>query len=156
MPIALAFTTKAALMMGVIVGGTVAVLSNKEKILELLAEYLQKGADFCNEQIEKNRIQMASQMEDGELDFDQEKEAAENEPEATSTGYQRNSVADDESGTEAILTEDSDMDGWQLAHLSESEFSESYDELDSEPVSRATSWASNTSSYGRMSVVSVD
>lgn len=172
MVIGLAFTTKAALTMGVVVGGTIAVVSNMDKILELLAELLQKGADFCNEQIEKNKIQMASQMDDGELDFDQEREVAE---EGTSTGFKRegsvalesehetdretDSARETESETEGILTDgwdDSDMDGWQLAHLSESEFSESYDEIDSEPVSRATSGISSVSSYGRMSSMSVD
>lgn len=54
------------------------------------------------------------------------------------------------SDTDDVLTEEeSDMDGWQLAHLSESDFSESYEEIDSEPVSRARS-------SGCMSVRSLD
>lgn len=65
----LAITTKTALTLGAIVGGTVAILANKEKVMEVTADVLQKGADFLNEELNK-RVKMATAMQDGELDFD--------------------------------------------------------------------------------------
>lgn len=161
MVVGIAFSTKAAFTIGALIGGTVAILANRDKLLELSAELLQKGADLCNEQIEKNRIKMAASLDDGELAiFSQEEELAQNSTSSMSSRKlsRRNSeslVSSPESvhpisDTDDVLTEEeSDMDGWQLAHLSESDFSESYEEIDSEPVSRARS-------SGCMSVRSLD
>uniref|UniRef100_A0A0L0NR30 Uncharacterized protein n=1 Tax=Candidozyma auris TaxID=498019 RepID=A0A0L0NR30_CANAR len=161
MVVGIAFSTKAAFTIGALIGGTVAILANRDKLLELSAELLQKGADLCNEQIEKNRIKMAASLDDGELAiFSQEEELAQNSSSSMSSRKlsRRNSeslVSSPESvhpisDTDDVLTEEeSDMDGWQLAHLSESDFSESYEEIDSEPVSRARS-------SGCMSVRSLD
>lgn len=66
----LAITTKTALTLGAIVGGTVAILANKEKVMEVTADVLQKGADFLNEELNKCKVKMATAMQDGELDFD--------------------------------------------------------------------------------------
>ncbi|QWW22487.1 hypothetical protein CA7LBN_001233 [Candidozyma auris] len=149
MVVGIAFSTKAAFTIGALIGGTVAILANRDKLLELSAELLQKGADLCNEQIEKNRIKMAASLDDGELAiFSQEEELAQNSSSSMSSRKlsRRNSeslVSSPESvhpisDTDDVLTEEeSDMDGWQSAHLSESDFSESYEEIDSEPVSRA-------------------
>ncbi|PSK76232.1 hypothetical protein CJJ07_003957 [Candidozyma auris] len=161
MVVGIAFSTKAAFTIGALIGGTVAILANRDKLLELSAELLQKGADLCNEQIEKNRIKMAASLDDGELAiFSQEEELAQNSSSSMSSrkSSRRNSeslVSSPESvhpisDTDDVLTEEeSDMDGWQSAHLSESDFSESYEEIDSEPVSRARS-------SGCMSVRSLD
>ncbi|GBL50326.1 hypothetical protein ACI3LY_001937 [Candidozyma auris] len=161
MVVGIAFSTKAAFTIGALIGGTVAILANRDKLLELSAELLQKGADLCNEQIEKNRIKMAASLDDGELAiFSQEEELAQNSSSSMSSRKlsRRNSeslVSSPESvhpisDTDDVLTEEeSDMDGWQSAHLSESDFSESYEEIDSEPVSRARS-------SGCMSVRSLD
>lgn len=162
MVVTLAFSTKVALTFGAVVGGTVAVMANKDKILEVFAELFEKGADFCNEHIEKNKIQMAAHLNDGEFDFDRERPEERAHPEEAAR-RQRSEETDetddnesDPSGpenseTEGILTDDWDMDGWQLAHLSESDFTESYDEIDSELVSRVTSSGEATRRTSRVS-----
>lgn len=71
----LAITTKTALTLGAIVGGTVAILANKEKVMEVTADVLQKGADFLNEELNKRKVKMATAMQDGELDFDKNPES---------------------------------------------------------------------------------
>lgn len=66
MPLFLLFSTKTALTVGAIIGGTVAVVANREKVLEVAADILQHGADYCNAQLAKNKIRMACQISDGE------------------------------------------------------------------------------------------
>lgn len=66
----LAVSTKTALTFGAILGGTVAILANKEKIMEITAVALQRGADYLNEELEKHKIKMAAEMDDGELHFE--------------------------------------------------------------------------------------
>lgn len=65
-------STKMALTAGALVGGTVAIGVNREQVLEFAADILQKGADFCNEQLNKEKIKMAVQMQDSELVFSEE------------------------------------------------------------------------------------
>lgn len=65
----LAVSTKTVLTFGAIIGGTVAILANKEKIMEITADALQKGADYLNEELDKRKIKMASMMGDGDLNF---------------------------------------------------------------------------------------
>lgn len=65
----LAVSTKTALTLGAIVGGTVAIIANKEKLMEITADVLQKGADYLHEELNKRKVKMATMMEDGELDF---------------------------------------------------------------------------------------
>lgn len=67
MPLFLAASVKSALLIGAVVGGTVALVSNKDKLMEITAGILQKGADVLNERVEKNKIKMACSMRDGEL-----------------------------------------------------------------------------------------
>lgn len=154
MVVTLAFSTKAAITLGALVGGTVAILANKEKILEISAEMFQKAADFCNEQIEKNKIEMAAHLRDGEYNFEQNEDELSLPQEHAETPNTEDLITHSESETDDVLTdnwEEESMDGWQLAHLSESDFSESYEEIDSEPVSRVTT--TRTNSYGGVSLV---
>lgn len=44
-----------------------AVVANRDKVLEVAAEVFQLGANFCNAQIANRKIKMACQMNDGEF-----------------------------------------------------------------------------------------
>lgn len=67
----LAVSTKTALTLGAIIGGTAAVIANREKLMEVTAHVLQRGADILNEELNKHKIKMAASMEDGEIAFDE-------------------------------------------------------------------------------------
>lgn len=84
MPLFLAASVKSALLIGAVVGGTVALVSNKDKLMEITAGILQKGADVLNERVEKNKIKMACSMRDGELaDFESSADSEATTPETT-------------------------------------------------------------------------
>ena len=58
MPLLIAATAKSALMLGATIGFTVAVISN-DRVIELTAEILQKGADCLNEHLKKKANKIA-------------------------------------------------------------------------------------------------
>lgn len=66
MPLFLAISTKTALTFGAVLGGTVAVVANKDKLMEITADALQRGADFLHHQIEKKKVRMACDVRTGE------------------------------------------------------------------------------------------
>lgn len=61
-------SVKLAVTTGAILGGTLAVLNNKEKVLELAGEILQKGADYCKERAKTSPIEIIEVDSDAELD----------------------------------------------------------------------------------------
>lgn len=76
MPFIVPFSVKAALTTGAIIGGTVAVINNREKLYEVAAEFLEKGAEFCRERSKTQPIETpayALEYQDGEYsNFDEE------------------------------------------------------------------------------------
>lgn len=66
-----AVSAKTAFTVGAIVGGTVAIIANKEKVMEITADVLQKGADYLHEELNKRKVKMAAMMDDGELGFNE-------------------------------------------------------------------------------------
>lgn len=65
----LVWSAKAALTLGAVIGGSVAIMANKEKLMEIAADALQKGADYLNEELEKHKVKMACQVDDGQFAF---------------------------------------------------------------------------------------
>lgn len=61
MPLFLAISSKAAITTGAVIGGAVAVIANKDRILEVTAQVLQKGANILNEKVEQRRRRVAAQ-----------------------------------------------------------------------------------------------
>lgn len=64
-------SVKLAVSFGAVIGGGIALAQNREKVLENTAALLQKGLDFCNEQLEKTRarderIAFAADFQDNE------------------------------------------------------------------------------------------
>ncbi|EGV61212.1 hypothetical protein CANTEDRAFT_116670 [Yamadazyma tenuis ATCC 10573] len=69
------FSIKMAITAGALLGGTVALVNNKERVLEFGEKLFQGGADFCKESLEKHKqgIVYAADLSDGELeDYDSE------------------------------------------------------------------------------------
>lgn len=69
---------KAAVTIGALAGGTIAIVNNKQKLLELSESLFQKGADFCRERLEEEKMKFSTNLEDGALkgyDSDSENES---------------------------------------------------------------------------------
>lgn len=56
MPIFLGVSAKVAITTGALIGGVVAVLANQERVLEITARVLQKGADALNKRAAEKRL----------------------------------------------------------------------------------------------------
>lgn len=69
MPFLVPISIKVAITSGVIIGGTVAFLNNRERVLDAAAELLQKGADYCREKSRPIKAAYADSYEDGELAY---------------------------------------------------------------------------------------
>lgn len=61
-------SVKLAVTAGAIVGGTLAVLNNKEKVMEIAGEILQKGADYCKERTKTSPIEIIEVDSDAEVE----------------------------------------------------------------------------------------
>lgn len=111
MPIFIAATAKSALLIGATIGFAAAVISN-DRVIEIAAETLQKGADRLNEHLMKKRNRVANSVAIGghmpyvdhameseattpsvsEDEFDNSGDETELEfEEATSSGYEKRS-----------------------------------------------------------------
>lgn len=85
MPLFLAISSKAAITTGAVIGGAVAVIANKDRILEVTAQVLQKGANILNEKVEKSRRRVAAQSIP--VDISDEEFEEENSSFARGDGY---------------------------------------------------------------------
>lgn len=113
----LAVSTKTALTLGALVGGTVAILANKEKVMEITADILQKGADILHEELEKHKVKMASHISDGEFDFDTNQEMRDREKSAEdfTSGATTPETTDLESETDEEFESSNDIE----SHMTE-------------------------------------
>lgn len=113
----LAISAKSALTTGALIGGTVALYANREKILDFLVhEWEEFSLGFCSNE----PLRMACSMEDGELrDFDGEDEAKFSDGELTTPDLtdidERDEVYDD---LEWEKRTESSMNGAQRADAS--------------------------------------
>ncbi|CAN3371204.1 hypothetical protein DICA4_F35410 [Diutina catenulata] len=59
-------SVKVALLLGTVAGTTVAIINNRERLLETAEYYLQKGVDYCHQKLdeEKEKMMYASEVED--------------------------------------------------------------------------------------------
>lgn len=104
----MALTAKTALTAGAVVGGTIAVIANRDKLLEITAAALQRGADYLNHQIEKNKVKMACDVRTGE--YARYSTAASSEATTPATSDDEYSDTEDEKGTDAEKGTDDDME----------------------------------------------
>lgn len=68
MPVFLAVSTKAAITTGALIGGAVAIIANNERLLEIAARALQRGAEVLNKRAteRKHRVAYGPGMWNGE------------------------------------------------------------------------------------------
>lgn len=108
----LAVSTKTALTLGAIVGGTVAILANKDKVMEITADILQTGANILHKELEKHKVKMANQISDGDLNFDANEELRNREKSAEefTSGATTPETTDLETETEEEFESSSDIE----------------------------------------------
>lgn len=63
MPVFLAVSTKAAITTGALIGGAVAIIANNERLLEIAARALRRGADVLHKRATERKHRVAYRME---------------------------------------------------------------------------------------------
>jgi len=81
---AIPFSVKVALAVGGVAGAGLAIVNNKETILQAAENLFNRGAEYCHERLEKQKIKNDGVFADGYEDGAFAKE----EEEGRSTGYE--------------------------------------------------------------------